>query len=138
MRLIISCDLSLSEEEVNVMITTECVTYDTWCERSPRYGVSRAGFCSPRSLRLMGRGRCEQAWAHMSNLNIYRSSMSPLWEHRAQYLVIYRIDLVLLLLLLIFCDTLLSYCRVLIRIITAPDIPVRRNTLSTRTQDTLI
>ena len=64
--------------------------------------------------------------------------MSPLWEHRAQYLVIYRIDLVVLLLLLIFCDTLLSYCRVLIRIITAPDIPVRSNTLSTRTQDTLI
>ena len=37
------------------------------------------------------------------------------------------IDLVLLLLLLIFRNTLLSYYLVLIRTITAPDIPVRRN-----------
>ena len=53
--------------------------------------------------------------------------MAPLWDHRAQRLVIYRIDLVLLLLLLIFCNTLLSYSLVLIRTITAPGIPVRRN-----------
>ena len=42
----------------------------------------------------------------MSNLDIYRSLISPLWEHCTQYLVIYEIDLVLLLLLLIFCDIL--------------------------------
>ena len=39
------------------------------------------------------------------------------------------IEIVLLLLLLIFCDTLLSYCLILIRTITAPGIPVRRNNL---------
>ena len=50
-----------------------------------------------------------------------------LWEHCAQRLVICGIDLVLLLLLLVFCDTLLSYSLVLIRTITAPGIPVRRN-----------
>ena len=38
-------------------------------------------------------------------------------------------ELVLLLLLLLFRDTLLSYCLVLIKTITAPGIPVRRNTL---------
>ena len=53
--------------------------------------------------------------------------MAPLWDHRAQRLVIYGIELVLLLLLLIFCNTLLSYSLVLIRTITAPGIPVRRN-----------
>ena len=37
------------------------------------------------------------------------------------------IDLVLLLLLLIFYDTLVSYSLTLICIITAPGIPVRRN-----------
>ena len=37
------------------------------------------------------------------------------------------IDLVLLLLLLIFCNILLSYSLVLIRTITATGIPVRRN-----------
>ena len=37
------------------------------------------------------------------------------------------IDVVLLLLLLTFRDTLLSYSLVLIRTITAPGIPVRRN-----------
>ena len=52
--------------------------------------------------------------------------MSPL-GHCAQNLVIYEIDLVLLLLLLIFCDILLSYCLVFIRTITAPGIPVHRN-----------
>ena len=45
-----------------------------------------------------------------------------------QCLVIYGIELVLLLLLLIFRDTLLSYSLVLIGTITAPGIPVRRNT----------
>ena len=55
--------------------------------------------------------------------------MVLLWNYCAQYLVIYRIELVLLLLLLIFYDTLLSYSLVLIRIITAPGIPVRRNML---------
>ena len=45
----------------------------------------------------------------------------------AQYLIIYGIDLVLLLLLLIFCNTLLSYSLTFIRTITAPGIPVRRN-----------
>ena len=54
--------------------------------------------------------------------------MSPLWDHRAQHLVMYGIDLVLLLLLLTFHDTLLSYSLTLIRTITAPGIPVRRNT----------
>ena len=39
----------------------------------------------------------------------------------------YGINLVLLLLLLIFYNTLLSYSLVLIRTITAPGIPVRRN-----------
>ena len=53
--------------------------------------------------------------------------MSPLWDHRAQCLVMCGINLVLLLLLLTFRDTLLSYSLVLIRIITAPDIPARRN-----------
>ena len=52
----------------------------------------------------------------------------------AQYLVIYKIDLILLLLLLEFRNILLSYCLVLIRTITAPNIPVRRNTLSIVTQ----
>ena len=64
----------------------------------------------------------------MSNLDIYRSPMAPLWDHRAQYLVMCGIDLVLLLLLLTFRDTLLSYSLVLLRTITAPGIPVRRNT----------
>ena len=45
----------------------------------------------------------------------------------AQNLVIYKIDLVLLLLLLIFYNILLSYSLVLIRTITATSIPVRRN-----------
>ena len=49
------------EMEADVMLTTECVTYDTWCERSPRHGVGRVGFYSPRSPMLMGGGRCEQA-----------------------------------------------------------------------------
>ena len=40
-----------------------------------------------------------------------------------------KINLVLLLLLLIFRDTLLSYCLVFIRTITAPGIPVCRNTI---------
>ena len=53
--------------------------------------------------------------------------MTPLWDHRAQYLVIYGIELVLFLLLLIFCNTLLLYSLVLIRTITTPGIPVRRN-----------
>ena len=44
-----------------------------------------------------------------------------------QYLVMYEIDLVLLLLLLTFRDILLSYSLVLIRTITATDIPARRN-----------
>ena len=44
-----------------------------------------------------------------------------------------KINLVLLLLLLIFCDTLLLYCLILIRTITAPGIPVRRNTLFNNT-----
>ena len=44
------------------------------------------------------------------------------------------IDLVLLLLLLIFYNILMSYSLTLIRTITAPGIPVRRNTLSTATQ----
>ena len=54
--------------------------------------------------------------------------MSPLLEYYAQNLVIYGIDLVLLLLLLIFYNTLLSHSLTLIRTITAPGIPVRRNT----------
>ena len=53
--------------------------------------------------------------------------MSPLLGHCAQNLVMCGIDLVLLLLLLIFCDTLLSYSLTLIRTLTAPSIPVRRN-----------
>ena len=76
--------------------------------------------------------------SQVSHLNIYKNPMAPLWDHHAQYLVIYRIDLVLLLLLLTFCDTLLSYCLVLIQTITVPDIPVRRNTLSTSTKDNLV
>ena len=63
----------------------------------------------------------------MSNLDIYRNPMTPSWAPRAQHLVMCGIDLVLLLLLLMFCDTLLSYSLVLIRAITAPGIPVRRN-----------
>ena len=51
-----------------------------------------------------------------------------LWERRAQRLVMCKIDLVLLLLLLIFRDTLLLYCRDLLLTITATDIPARRNT----------
>ena len=46
---------------------------------------------------------------------------------RAQHLVMCGIDLVLLLLLLTFRDTLLSYSLVLIQTITATGIPVRRN-----------
>ena len=53
--------------------------------------------------------------------------MAPLWSHRAQCLVMCGIDLVLLLLLVTFYDTLLSYSLILIQIITAPDIPVCRN-----------
>ena len=41
-------------------------------------------------------------------------------------------DLVLLLLLLTFCNILLSYSLVLIRTITAPGIPARRNSLIVR------
>ena len=63
----------------------------------------------------------------MSNLDIYKSPMAPLWDYCAQNLVICGIDLVLLLLLLIFCDTLLSYSLILIRTITATDTPVGRN-----------
>ena len=44
------------------------------------------------------------------------------------------INLILLLLLLIFYDILLSYSLALIQIITTTGIPVRRNTLSTRTK----
>ena len=44
-----------------------------------------------------------------------------------QYLIMYKINLVLLLLLLIFYNILLSYSLVLIRTITATGIPVRRN-----------
>ena len=72
--------------------------------------------------------------SQVSHLDIYRSLMVPLWDHRAQNLVMCGIDLVLLLLLLIFCNTLLSYSLVLIRTITATDIPARCNTLSTATQ----
>ena len=35
-----------------VMITAECVTYSTWCERLPRHGKAHTGFylpCSPYS-----------------------------------------------------------------------------------------
>ena len=53
--------------------------------------------------------------------------MTLLWDHYTQYLVIYEIDLVLLLLLLIFYNTLLSYSLVLIRIITTTGIPARHN-----------
>ena len=63
----------------------------------------------------------------MSNLNIYKSPIVPLWDPYAQYLVMCGIDLVLLLLLLTFYDPLLSHSLVLIRTITAPGIPVRRN-----------
>ena len=38
-----------------------------------------------------------------------------------------KIDLIFLLLLVLFCNTLLLYSLVLVRTITAPDIPVRRN-----------
>ena len=55
--------------------------------------------------------------------------MVSLWDYYAQCLVMYGIDLVSVLLLLIFYNTLLSYSLVLIRTITAPGIPVRRNTL---------
>ena len=44
------------------------------------------------------------------------------------------IELVLLLLLLIFCDTLLLYSLTLSRTNYCPGIPVRGNTLSTPTQ----
>ena len=46
----------------------------------------------------------------------------------AQNLVICGINLVLFLLLLIFCNILLSYFLVLIRTITATGIPIRCNT----------
>ena len=42
--------------------------------------------------------------SHMSNLDIYRGPMAPLWSHRAQYLVCVELTLVLLLSLLSFCD----------------------------------
>ena len=106
------------------------MTYGTWCERSPRHGEARTGFylfCSPVLLDDVVH---EQAWASMSHLDIYRGPMAPLWDHRAQCLVMCGIDLVLLLLLLTFRNTLLSYSLVLIRTITAPGIPVRRNTWS--------
>ena len=67
----------------------------------------------------------------MSHLDIYRNPMVPLWDHRAQNLVMCGMDIVLLLLLLIFCDTLLLYSLVFIRTITAPGIPVCYDTLST-------
>ena len=51
-----------------------------------------------------------------------------------QYLIMCGIDLLLLLLLVIFYNILLLYSLTLIRIITAPGIPARRNTLSTATQ----
>ena len=63
----------------------------------------------------------------MSHLDIYSRLMLPLWEYCAQYLIMCGIELVLLLLLLIFYNILLSYCLILIPIITAPGIPVRRN-----------
>ena len=112
--------------------------YNTWCERSPGHGVDYTRFCSPRSPGLMGGYRYERVWASISHLNIYKGSILLLWVHHTQYLVIYEIDLVLLLLLLTFCNTLLSYYLVLIRTITATDIPIRRNTLSTRTQYDLV
>ena len=95
-------------------------------------------FCSPGSWKLIGVVGHKQEQACINNLNIYRSSISPLWEHHTQYLIIYRMDLVLLLLLMTFRNTLLSYCLTLIRIITTTDIPARRNTLSTRTRSNLI
>ena len=39
------------------MITTGCVIYDTWCERSPSYGKNRAGFCLPCSPYSWGEHR---------------------------------------------------------------------------------
>ena len=42
------------------MITTEYMTYSTWCERSPRHGVGYMGFCLSRSPGLMGDDRNEQ------------------------------------------------------------------------------
>ena len=70
--------------------------------------------------------------SYISSLGIHKSPMTLLWDHRAQHLIIYKIDLVLLLLLLIFCNTLLLYSLVFLRTITAPGIPVRRNTGITR------
>ena len=54
--------------------------------------------------------------------------MLLLKKHRAQYLIMYKIEIVLLLLLLTFYNTLLLYSLTLVRTITAPGIPIRRNT----------
>ena len=91
-------------------------------------------FCLPSSLELVGDAVYKQVWACVSHLDIYSYSILSLWEHRAQYLIMCGIELVLLLLLLLFCNTLLSYSLVPNRTITVMDIPVRRNTLSTRTE----
>ena len=96
----------------------------TWCERSPGHKVARVELIA----HLDHLAHAMSSMSRISNLDIFRSSMAPLWNHRAQCLVMCGIDLVLLLLLLTFRDTLLSYSLVLVRtIITAPGIPVRRN-----------
>ena len=43
------------------MITAECVTYYTWCERSLRHNISYAGFYLPRSPKLIGNNRYKRA-----------------------------------------------------------------------------
>ena len=105
------------------MVTAGRVIRNTWCERSPSHKV----VCEPLGAHSTHLAYGVSRVSCVSNLDIYRSSMSPLWEHRAQCLVMCEIDLVLLLLLLTFRNTLLSYLLVLIRTITAPGIPVRRN-----------
>ena len=95
------------------MVTAERVIRCTWCERSSSYKV----VCEPLGAHSAHLAHGVSRVSCVSNLDIYRSSMSPLWEHRAQNLVMCGIDLVLLLLLLTFRDTLLLYLLVLERVI---------------------
>ena len=104
--------------------------WNTWCEHLLSYKIIYK-FLGAYSTHLT---YSVSRVSYVSNLNIYKSLISPLWEHYTQYLIIYRIDLVLLLLLLIFCNTLLSYLLVLIRTITAPGIPVRCNSVVSSSQ----
>ena len=116
--------MNLVKKGSSVIITMRRVIWCTWCEHLLNYKIIYKSLSAHSTYLAYNVSRV----SCVSDLNIYRSLMLPLWEHYAQNLVMCGIDLVLLLLLLTFRDTLLSYPLVFIRTITAPGVPVRRNT----------